>query len=128
MWQISRPPCEWHEFGQVFNGQLGHLYKLGDWKTAESWPMLKFCWSELFKMLCHRVTESQTPKGTQVGEIFWCLISINSPTRFARRGIKMSNSIQFKHCICFFEIYPDFDNTDFKTIVFPEYTCPVFER
>ena len=41
MWQILRPPCEWCEFGQVFNGQLGHLYKLGDWKTAESWPMLK---------------------------------------------------------------------------------------
>ena len=35
MWQISRPPCEWCEFGQVFNGQLGHLYKLGDWKTAD---------------------------------------------------------------------------------------------
>ena len=39
MWQISRPPCEWCEFGQVFNGQLEHP---GDWKTAESWPMLKF--------------------------------------------------------------------------------------
>ena len=36
MWQISRPPCEWCEFGQVFNDHLGHLYKLGDWKTAES--------------------------------------------------------------------------------------------
>ena len=29
-------PCEWCEFGQVLNGQLGYLYKLGDWKTAES--------------------------------------------------------------------------------------------
>ena len=38
MWQISRPPCEWGEFGQVFNGQLEHL---GDWKTAESLPMFK---------------------------------------------------------------------------------------
>ena len=37
----------------------------------------------------YRVTELQTPKGTQfqVGEIFLCLISINSPTCFARRGI-----------------------------------------
>ena len=34
-----KAPCEWCEFGQVFNGQLEHL---GDWKTAESWPMLKF--------------------------------------------------------------------------------------
>ena len=25
-----KAPCEWYEFGQVFNGQLGHLYKLGD--------------------------------------------------------------------------------------------------
>ena len=25
-----------------FNGQLEHLYKLGVWKTAESWPILKF--------------------------------------------------------------------------------------
>ena len=33
--------CEQWEFGQVLNGQLGHLYKLGDWKTAEIWPMLK---------------------------------------------------------------------------------------
>ena len=41
MCQISRPPCEWCEFGQVFTGQLGNLYKLGDWKTAESRPMLK---------------------------------------------------------------------------------------
>ena len=42
VWQISRPPWEWCKFGQVFNDQLGHLYKLGDWKTVESWPMLKF--------------------------------------------------------------------------------------
>ena len=66
MWQISRPPCKWCEFGQVFNGQLEHL---GDWKTAESWPMLKFFWSELLKILFngghyyekfgHRVTDTQ---------------------------------------------------------------------
>ena len=34
VWEISRPPCEWCKFGQVF--------KLGDWKTAESGPMLNF--------------------------------------------------------------------------------------
>ena len=34
-------PCKWCEFGQVFNGQLGHLHNLVDWKTAESWTMLK---------------------------------------------------------------------------------------
>ena len=28
VWQISRPICEWCEFGQVFNGQLEHLYVL----------------------------------------------------------------------------------------------------
>ena len=48
----------------------------------------------------HRVTESQsdrvtllqTTKGTQNtgGQNFLCLNSINSPTRFARRGIKYS--------------------------------------
>ena len=37
-----KAPCQWCEFRQVFNGQLGHLYKLGDWKTAEDWPMLNF--------------------------------------------------------------------------------------
>ena len=41
----------------------------------------------------HRVTEWQSDKHSRVlsiwvGEIFLCLISINSPTRFARRGIK----------------------------------------
>ena len=51
MWQISRPPCGWCEFEQVFNGQLGHLYKLGDWKTAASWPMLK--------LQSYRVTDTQ---------------------------------------------------------------------
>ena len=51
VWQISRPPCEWCKFEQIFNGRLGHPHKLGDWKTAESWPMLKFFWSESFKVL-----------------------------------------------------------------------------
>ena len=46
-----KAPCKWCKFGQVFNGQLGHLYKLGDWKTAESWPMLKNFWSESFKIV-----------------------------------------------------------------------------
>ena len=41
MWQISRPPCKWFEFGQILNDQLGHTYKIGDWKTAESYQ-LKF--------------------------------------------------------------------------------------
>ena len=41
---------------------------------------------------CHRVTESQSHRhprvlSIRVGEIFLCLISINSPTRFAHRGI-----------------------------------------
>ena len=67
---------------------MANLYKLGDWKTAESWSMLNFFWSESFKILfkcgsflfirhrvtesqSHRVTESQTLKGTQyTGEIF----------------------------------------------------------
>ena len=31
-----KAPCKWCEFVQVFNGQLGHLYKLGDLKTAEN--------------------------------------------------------------------------------------------
>ena len=91
-----KAPCEWCNFGQVFNDQLGHLFKLGDWKTAESCPMLKFFgqnhlkshFSEKFILFCpirpknfwpnpmagcwdnwefigHRVTELQTPKGTQ---------------------------------------------------------------
>ena len=44
-------------------------------------------------------TESQSDRhprvlSMRVGEIFWCLISINSPTRFARRGIiKMLKNI-----------------------------------
>ena len=51
------------------------IYKLVDWKTAESYPQ------------SHRVTESQTPKGTRVGEILLYLISIYSSSHFAPRGI-----------------------------------------
>ena len=31
-----KAPCEWCEFGQVFNGQLGHLYKVvfGSWRAG----------------------------------------------------------------------------------------------
>ena len=59
-------------------------WAIGDWKTAESWPMLKF--------IGHRVTESQSDRhsrvlSTRVGEIFLCLISINSNTRFTHRRI-----------------------------------------
>ena len=87
-----KAPCKWCEFGQVFNGQLGHLCKLGDWKTAEIWPMLKFFWSESFKILFQcRSFLNRHPRvlSIQVGEIFLCLFSINSPTRFARRRIKI---------------------------------------
>ena len=39
-------------------------------------------------VIVHRVTESRPMvPSIRVGEIFLCLISINSPTRFARRGI-----------------------------------------
>ena len=101
MWQISRPPCKWCEFGQVFNGQLGHLYRLGDWKTAESWPMLIFFGQNQLKFYLngghhfgHRVTESQSYRLTDTqgypvhGLVnFFVPDSINSPTRFAHRGI-----------------------------------------
>ena len=88
MWQISRPPCEWCQFGQFFNGQMGHLYKhkLGDWKTVH----------RVTELQSYRVTESQSDRRprVQVGEIFLCLISINSPTRFARRGITLFDFIK----------------------------------
>ena len=43
-----------------------------------------------------RVTESRTRvPSTQVSEIFLCLISINSPTRFARRGIIFHRQLKF---------------------------------
>ena len=32
VWQISRPPCEWCEFGQGFYGQLDHLYYFQDFR------------------------------------------------------------------------------------------------
>ena len=32
------------------NGQLGHLYKIGDWKTAESWQMLKVYWPQSYRV------------------------------------------------------------------------------
>ena len=63
MWQISRPPCKWCEFGQVFSGQLGHLYKLGDWKTAEKWPMLKFFGQNHLKFYFY-TTHYYVTKGT----------------------------------------------------------------
>ena len=56
VWQISRPPSEWCEFGQVFKGKTGAC------QMAQNGPMLKFFWPKLFR---NRVTESQTPKGTQ---------------------------------------------------------------
>ena len=34
--------------------QMGHLYKPDDWKTAESWPMLKVYWPQSY-----RVTDTQ---------------------------------------------------------------------
>ena len=56
------------------NDDMGHLYK---WVAAE-WPQ------------SDRVTESQTPKGTQYmggWNFFVPEISINSPTRFPCKGI-----------------------------------------
>ena len=38
-----------------------------------------------------RVTESQRYPEVRVGEIFLCQISINSPIRFAHRGIKIND-------------------------------------
>ena len=69
MWQISRSPCEWCEFGQVFNGQLVYLV--------------------FSSLLATELQSYRHPKvlSIQVGEIFLCLISINSPTYFTGRGI-----------------------------------------
>ena len=67
VWPISRPPANGESLKNYFNG--GHFF------------------------IGHRVTESQSYRhprvlSIRVGEIFLCLISINSPTRFARSGIK----------------------------------------
>ena len=35
-----KAPLQMVQVWTDFKGQLGHLYQLGDWKTAESWPML----------------------------------------------------------------------------------------
>ena len=72
VWQISRPPCKWCEFWQVFNGQLGHLYKLGDWKTAESWPMFKFFGRNHLKFYLN---------GGHFYEIFWNIFKKRSLNR-----------------------------------------------
>ena len=67
MWQT---PCKWFKFGQVFNGQLGHIYKLGDWKTpnVENFGSTPWQAAEILGVFWPqslRVTESQTPQGTQ---------------------------------------------------------------
>ena len=51
--------------GFPLNGQSGHLYKLGDWKTAESWPILNFFWSESFKFLLASELQSDRVTDTQ---------------------------------------------------------------
>ena len=79
MWQTSRPPCKWCEFGQVFNGQLGRLYKLGDWKTADSSTEVAEKTAPTYWPQSHR--HPRVPS-IRVGEIFLCLILINFPTRF----------------------------------------------
>ena len=48
--KFQGPPVNGVSLDRFLNGQLGHLYKLGDWKTAESWPMLKFFGSKSFKI------------------------------------------------------------------------------
>ena len=65
----------------------------------------------------HRVTELQSDKhprvlSVRVGEIFLCLISINSPTRFARRGIILKCNCLYQSLwySCNFKI-----NTSFST-------------
>ena len=78
------------------------------WVTVEPY-ILKFqpnpmagCWDNwgfnglrVTESQSHRVTELQTPKGTQHTSewSFLCLISINSPTRFACRGIKLNSKL-----------------------------------
>ena len=108
MWQISRPPYEWCEFGQVFNGLLGHLYKLGDWQTDESWPMLKivettnsvikgYC---LCRVGCCGLTDrasashSQGPKGPE-SESSLGKKKINFSRRHYSNGMKMTKLLFF---------------------------------
>ena len=60
----------------------------------EFWPNpMAGCWDN-WGFIRHRVTEWQSDRhpsvlSIRVGEIFLCLTSINSPTRFACRGITL---------------------------------------
>ena len=110
-----KAPCVWCKFGQVFNGQLDHLNKLGDWKTTENWPMLNFFWSESFKILwylgvywphSHRVTELESNRHQRVpilrvGEIY--LTDFNKPPFLLHsQGDKIWQSHQFYHLNYFY--------------------------
>ena len=86
MWQISRPSCEWCEFGQVFKNLL--LPNCPKWADSESLLARVKDFSGVLYTLqkSNRVTEFQSDRhprvpSIQVGEILICLISINSPTR-----------------------------------------------
>ena len=63
---------------------------MGGCQIAKSRPIWKIMATELQS---YRVTELQTPKGTQYmgGWNFLCMISINSPTRLACRGITLAD-------------------------------------
>ena len=76
----------------------GPFVKTGCCQTAQKGPILKKIWSELFKIkirlgsFLQKNTESQSDRhprilSIRVGDICLCLISLNFPTRFARRGI-----------------------------------------
>ena len=75
--------------GDIFFCPIGPKNNFGPipWQAAEIIGGLLATESQ-----SHRVTESQSNRhprvlSIRVGEKFFCLISINSPTRFARRGI-----------------------------------------
>ena len=120
VWKISRPPCQWCEFGQVFkwaiskNGLMPNGQKWADNDkilvriilNLIFWPnRMAGCWDN-WGFIGHRVTEWQSYKVTDTQgysvygwvKFFLYLILIKSPTRFPRRGI-MVNYLQLEHSV-----------------------------
>ena len=92
------PPCEWCEFGKVFNGELAHLYKLGDWKTAESWqygPFVKTGYCQTART----VDSEDITRTLQKFYKYTCTIQQKKPTD-TTKNMNEEKIINFANLVC----------------------------
>ena len=89
--KFQGPPANGGSLDRFLNGPF---VKTGCCKTAQNGPILKIFDQNYLKFMILILIIL-----IRVGEIFLCLISINSPARFARRGI-ISSFSELELCFC----------------------------